>query len=89
LVKNIAPAFFIIWTILALRGNAIADNAKEKATALHLSAFYANLVIASGMFLPHKFWRVVIVLIAAVGALTSGSRAAFLFLPLVFVPFRL
>jgi hypothetical protein len=86
LVKNIAPAFFIIWTILALRGNAIADNAKEKATALHLSAFYANLVIASGMFLPHKFWRVVIVLIAAVGALTSGSRAAFLFLPLVFIP---
>lgn len=86
LVKNIAPAFFIIWFILALRGNAIADNAKEKATALHLSAFYANLVIASGMFLPHKFWRVVIVLIGAAGAVTSGSRAAFLFLPLVFIP---
>jgi hypothetical protein len=86
LVKNIAPAFFIIWAILALRGNAIADNAKEKATALHLSAFYANLVIASGMFIPHKFWRVVVVSIAAVGAVTSGSRAAFLFLPLVFAP---
>lgn len=86
LAKNIAPAFFIVWVILALRGNAIADNAKEKATALHLSAFYANLVIASGMFLPHKFWRVVIVLIGAAGAVTSGSRAAFLFLPLVFVP---
>ena len=86
LAKNIAPAFFIIWMILALRGNAIADNAKEKATALHLSAFYANLVIASGMFIPHKFWRVVVVSIAAVGAVTSGSRAAFLFLPLVFAP---
>jgi hypothetical protein len=86
LAKNIAPAFFIIWAILALRGNAIADNAKEKATALHLSAFYANLVIASGMFIPHKFWRVVVVSIAAVGAVTSGSRAAFLFLPLVFAP---
>lgn len=86
LVKNIAPAFFIIWAILALRGNAIADNAKEKATALHLSAFYANLVIASGMFIPHKFWRVVVVSIAMVGAVTSGSRAAFLFLPLVFAP---
>ncbi|MSR71963.1 MAG: O-antigen ligase domain-containing protein [Opitutales bacterium] len=86
LVKNIAPAFFIIWAILALRGNAIGDNAKEKAAALHLSAFYANLVIASGMFIPHKFWRVVVVSIGAVGAVTSGSRAAFLFLPLVFVP---
>jgi hypothetical protein len=86
LAKTIAPAFFIIWLILALRGNAIATDAKEKATSLHLSAFYANLVIASGMFIPHKFWRVVVVSIAAVGAVTSGSRAAFLFLPLVFVP---
>lgn len=86
LVKNTAPAFFIIWAVLALRGNALADNAKEKATALHLSAFYANLVIASGMFIPHKFWRVVVVSIAAVGAVTSGSRAAFLFLPLVLAP---
>lgn len=86
LAKNIAPAFFIIWAILALRGNAIADTAKDKAIALHLSAFYANLVIASGMFIPHKFWRVVVVSIATVGAVTSGSRAAFLFLPLVFVP---
>lgn len=86
LAKNIAPAFFIIWAILALKGNALADSAKEKATSLHLSAFYANLVIASGMFLPKKFWRVVIVSIAIVGALTSGSRAAFLFLPLVFIP---
>jgi len=86
LAKNIAPAFFIIWAVLALKGNAIADSAKEKATSLHLSAFYANLVIASGMFLPKKFWRVVIVSIAIVGALTSGSRAAFLFLPLVFIP---
>jgi hypothetical protein len=86
LAKNIAPAFFIIWFVLALRGNAIADSAKEKATALHLSAFYANLVIASGMFIPRKSWRVVIVSIAAVGAVTSGSRAAFLFLPLVFAP---
>jgi hypothetical protein len=86
LAKNIAPAFFIIWAILALRGNTIATDAKEKATALHLSAFYANLVIASGMFIPHKFWRVVVVSLAAVGAVTSGSRAAFLFLPLVFAP---
>ena len=86
LVKSIAPAFFIIWMILALKGNAIAETAKEKATSLHLSAFYANLVIASGMFIPQKFWRVVVVSIATVGALTSGSRAAFLFLPLVFAP---
>ena len=86
LVKSTAPAFFIIWMILAIKGNAIAESAKEKATSLHLSAFYANLVIASGMFIPKKFWRVVVVLIAAVGAVTSGSRAAFLFLPLVFAP---
>ena len=86
LAKNIAPAFFIIWAILALRGNATADNAKEKATALHLSAFYANLVIASGMFIPKKSLRILVVSIAAVGAVTSGSRAAFLFLPLVFAP---
>jgi hypothetical protein len=86
LAKNIALAFFIIWVVLALRGNALADNAKEKATSLHLSAFYANLVIASGMFIPKKSLRILIVSIAAVGAVTSGSRAAFLFLPLVFVP---
>lgn len=86
LAKNIAPAFFIIWMVLALKGNAMAETAKEKTTSLHLSAFYANLVIASGMFIPKKFWRVVIVSIATVGALTSGSRAAFLFLPLVFFP---
>jgi hypothetical protein len=86
LIKHIAPAFFIVWAVLALRGNAVADNAKEKATALHLSAFYANLVIATGMFIPSKFWRVIVVSIAVVGALTSGSRAAFLFLPLVFTP---
>ncbi len=86
LVKHTAPAFFVIWLILAIKGNLIADNAKEKAESLHLSAFYANLVIASGMFIPHKFWRVVVVSIAAVGAVTSGSRAAFLFLPLVFAP---
>lgn len=86
LIKHIGPAFFIIWTILALRGNSLAENAKEKVTALHLSAFYANLVIASGMFIPKKFWRIVLVLLGVLGALTSGSRAAFLFLPLVFIP---
>ena len=86
LIKNTAPAFFIVWAILALKGNAIADSAKEKATSLHLSAFYANLVIATGMFIPKKFWRVIVVSIAVVGALTSGSRAAFIFLPMVFTP---
>jgi len=86
LVKNTAIIFLIIWATLALKGNVIGGSAKEKTASLHLSAFYANLVIASGMFIPHKFWRVVVVSIAAVGALTSGSRAAFLFLPLVFAP---
>lgn len=86
LIKHTAPAFFIVWAVLALKGNATADSAKEKATSLHLSAFYANLVIATGMFIPKKFWRVIVVSIAVVGALTSGSRAAFLFLPLVFTP---
>ena len=86
LVKHIAPAFFIIWFFLALKGNVIADSAKDKANSLHLSAFYANLVIATGMFIPKKSWRIVIVSAATVGAVTSGSRASFLFLPLVFTP---
>jgi len=86
LVKNTAIIFLIIWATLALKGNIIGGSAKEKTASLHLSAFYANLVIASGMFIPHKFWRVAVVSIGAVGALTSGSRAAFLFLPLVFAP---
>jgi O-antigen ligase len=38
------------------------------------------------MFLPNKFWRRVLVTIGVAGALTSGSRAAFLFLPLLFLP---
>ena len=86
LTKHIAPGFFVVWIVLALRGNGIADNARDKATALHLSAFYANLVIASGMFIPNKFWRKIVVSIAILGALTSGSRAAFIFLPLVLTP---
>jgi hypothetical protein len=86
MVKKIGPAFLIIWFVLAIKGNVVADSGRDKAASLHLSAFYANLVIATGMFIPQKFWRVVIVSIAVVGTLTSGSRASFLFLPLVFIP---
>jgi hypothetical protein len=86
LIKNTAPAFLIIWTVLALKGNVTAESSKEKTVSLHLSAFYANLLIASAMFLPNKFWRRVLVTIGVAGALTSGSRAAFLFLPLLFLP---
>jgi len=84
--KTIAPAFLIIWAVLAFKGNAVAESSRDKAASLHLSAFYANLVIASGMFIPQKFWRFIVVSIAVVGGLTSGSRATFLFLPLVFAP---
>jgi hypothetical protein len=86
LVKNTAPAFLIIWSVLAIRGNVTAESLKEKTMSLHLSAFYANLLIASAMFMPNKFWRIILVIIGTAGALTSGSPAAFLFLPLVFLP---
>jgi hypothetical protein len=86
LCKNTAPAFFIIWAVFAIKGNAFSSSAKETTVTLHLSAFYANLLICSGLFLPNKFYRVIFVAFGTVGALTSGSRAAFLFLPLVFIP---
>jgi len=86
LCKNTAPAFFIIWVVLAIKGNALAETVKESTRTLHLSAFYANLVICSGLFYPKKFLRILFVLAGTIGALTSGSRAAFLFLPLVFIP---
>jgi len=86
LCKNTAPAFFIIWAVLAIKGNAMATSAKESAVTLHLSAFYANLLICSGLFVPKKFYRILFVLFGIIGALTSGSRAAFLFLPLVSIP---
>ena len=86
LCKNSAPAFFIIWAVLAIKGNAMADTVKERSVTLHLSAFYANLLICSGLFVPKKFYRILFVLFGIIGALTSGSRAAFLFLPLVFIP---
>jgi hypothetical protein len=86
LCKKTAFAFFIIWLFLVIRGNAWAETAKETTKALHLSAFYANLLIGSALFIPNRFLRVVLVLIGVAGALTSGSRAAFLFLPLVFLP---
>lgn len=86
LCKNTAPAFFVIWVFLAIKGNVIADSLKERAFTLHLSAFYANLLICSGLFVPKKFYRFIFVIFGLVGALTSGSRAAFLFLPLVFIP---
>lgn len=86
LCKNTAPAFFIIWVVLAIKGNAFAETTKEGVKTLHLSAFYANLVICSGLFVPKKFYRFIFVFLGTIGALTSGSRAAFLFLPLVFIP---
>jgi hypothetical protein len=86
LCKNTAPAFFIIWVFLAIKGNVMAESIKERSFTLHLSAFYANLVICSGLFIPKKFYRIIFVLLGLVGALTSGSRAAFIFLPLVFIP---
>jgi hypothetical protein len=86
LCKNTAPAFFIIWAFLAIKGNGMADSVKERVATLHLSAFYANLLICSGLFVPKKFYRIIFVLLGLVGALTSGSRAAFIFLPLVFIP---
>jgi hypothetical protein len=86
LCKHTAPAFFVIWLYLAIKGNTMAESAKQQTTTLHLSAFYANLLICSGLFYPKKFLRILFVLAGAIGALTSGSRAAFLFLPLVFIP---
>ena len=86
LCKNTAPAFFIIWLFLAIKGNAMAESVKERSFTLHLSAFYANLLICSGLFVPKKSYRIFFVFVGLIGALTSGSRAAFLFLPLVFIP---
>ncbi len=86
LCKNTAPAFFIIWLFLAIKGNAMAESVKERSVNLHLSAFYANLLICSGLFVPKKSYRIFFVFAGLIGALTSGSRAAFLFLPLVFIP---
>ena len=86
LCKKTALAFFIIWLFLVIKGNALDETSKDSTKSLHLSAFYANLLISSALFLPNKFLRVIFVLIGVVGALTSGSRAAFLFLPLVFLP---
>lgn len=86
LCKKTAFGFFIIWLFLVIRGNVLAETAKETTKSLHLSAFYANLLISSALFVPNKLLRLVLVLIGVGGALTSGSRAAFLFLPLVFLP---
>jgi hypothetical protein len=87
MARTIAPAFLVIWLVLGTKGNLIEEKgSRGSVTTLHLSAFYANLVVASGMFMPKKFWRVVLVFIGAAGALTSGSRASFLFLPLVLIP---
>lgn len=86
LCKKTAVSFFIIWLFLVIKGNALAETSKDVTKSLHLSAFYANLLISSALFLPNKFLRIVFVLIGVAGALTSGSRAAFLFLPLVFLP---
>jgi len=85
LCKKTAFGFFIIWLLLAIKGNAMAESTKEMTKSLHLSAFYANLLISSALFLPNKFYRIIFVLIGVAGALTSGSRAAFIFLPLVFL----
>jgi hypothetical protein len=85
LCKKTAFGFFIIWLFLAIKGNAMAESSKEMTKSLHLSAFYANLLISSALFIPNKFLRLMLVLIGIAGALTSGSRAAFLFLPLVFL----
>ena len=86
LCKKTAFGFFIVWLLLAIKGNALSETAKEMSKSLHLSAFYANLLISVALFLPNKFLRIIFVLIGIAGALTSGSRAAFLFLPLVFLP---
>jgi hypothetical protein len=85
LCKKTAISFFIIWLFLVIKGNVLAESSKDTTKSLHLSAFYANLLISAGLFIPNKFFRVVLVLIGVAGALTSGSRAAFLFLPLVFL----
>jgi hypothetical protein len=86
LCKNTAFGFFIIWLILVIKGNIMAETTKETTKSLHLSAFYANLLISSALFLPNKFLRVIFVTIGVAGALTSGSRAAFIFIPVVFLP---
>jgi len=86
LCKNTAPAFLIIWLFLAIKGNLLAETFKERSATLHLSAFYANLLISSALFVPKKSYRIIFLLIGVGGALTSGSRAAFLLLPLVFIP---
>jgi len=86
LCKNTAPAFFLIWAFLAFKGNALAESRSESIPTLHLSAFYANLLVASALFLPNKFYRILFVVLGVAGALTSGSRAAFIFLPALSLP---
>ena len=86
LCKKTALGFLVVWLSLIIKGGAMAETLKETTASLHLSAFYANLLISSALFIPNKFLRLLLVLIGVGGALTSGSRAAFLFLPLVFLP---
>lgn len=58
---------------------------KEKESDLHLSAFFASVTIASGMFHPRIALRIGFLAIGIYGVLVSGSRAAFLFLPITFI----
>jgi len=75
----------MVW--LAKHSHAIgADTLPEdKAAAAHLSAFFAGVTVATGLFHPRVLWRWVFCAVGSYGVLVSGSRAAFLFFPLLFI----
>lgn len=77
--------FVMIWFAKYAYGNSEGLLARDKIAALHLSAFFANLTIATGLFHPRIFWRLFFCAIGTYGVLFSGSRAAFLFFPLLFI----
>ena len=84
LIRLLPWGMFIIWIAQRQTASSAEDPALAEAS-LHLSAFFGTLMVATGIFQPNVFLRVMFVLVGAYGALTSGSRAAFILFPFVFL----
>lgn len=73
----------VIWLSKYLHAGNDSDLV-DAAKVLHLSAFFASVTVATSLFHPSKAIRIMLCAIGVYGVLSSGSRAAILFLPLQF-----
>jgi len=88
LIRRLPVLFFMLYLAYYIWGRS-SDDLSALRSHLHMSGLYGNLILATGLFSPKLWQRVLWTIVGFVGIYLSGAGGALFTVPIMFVPFIL